>query len=254
LSAAGESCSKLVVSEPLMILVADDEPLIRQVLRTLLVSAGFRVREAASGEEGLAVIAEDPPSLIIADIHMPGNDDLSFVRSVAAKHPGLPVILLTAYPSVNTAVESVNLSVVAYLVKPPDASRVLDAVRHAVGTYEARESVRRSLSRLKLWTQDLEQIERVMSGGRPAGGDEGATGAYLELTLRHLMSSVLEFRDVVSALAAAPAGAESVRSLELSKAVHETVEVLEKTKRVFKSKDLGELRQKLEAVLAAAAR
>lgn len=238
-----------------MILVADDEPLIRQVLRTLLVTAGFRVREAASGEQALAVIKEDRPSLIISDINMPGNDNLAFVREVAAMFPGLPVILLTAYPSVETAVESVNLSVVAYLVKPPDAAKVLDAVRNAVGTYEARESVRRSLVRLKTWTNDLEQIERLMAGVRSGtGGDESAAGAYLEVTLRHLMSSVLEFRDVVSALASAPAGAESVRSLELSKAVHETVEVLEKTKRLFKSKDLGELRQKLEAVLAAAAR
>jgi YesN/AraC family two-component response regulator len=238
-----------------MILIADDEPLIRQVLRTLLVSAGFRVREAGSGDQALEVLREDRPSLIISDINMPGNHDLAFVRAVAAMFPGLPIILLTAYPSVETAVESVNLSVVAYLVKPPDASKVLDAVRHAIGTYEARESVRRSLVRLKSWTQDLEQIERLMAGVRAnPGGDETAAGAYLELTLRHLMSSVLEFRDVVSALAAAPAGAESVRALELSKAVHETVEVLEKTKRVFKSKDLGELRQKLEAVLAAASR
>jgi len=239
-----------------MILIADDEPLIRQVLRTLLSSAGFRVREAASGEQALEVIKEDRPSLIISDINMPGNDDLGFVRAVSGVHPGLPIILLTAYPSVDTAVESVNLSVVAYLVKPPDAAKVLEAVRHAIGTYEARESVRRSLVRLKSWTQDLEQIERLMAGVRSGttGGDESAAGAYLEVTLRHLMSSVLEFRDVVSALASAPAGAESVRALELSKAVHETVEVLEKTKRVFKSKDLGELRQKLEAVLAAAVR
>ncbi len=238
-----------------MILIADDEPLIRQVLRTLLVSAGFRVQEAASGEQALAVIREDRPSLIISDINMPGNDDLEFVRSVSTMLPGLPVILLTAYPSVETAVESVNLNVVAYLVKPPDASKVLDAVRHAIGTYEARESVRRSLTRLKSWTHDLEQVERLMAGVRSGtGGDESAAGAYLEVTLRHLMSSVVEFRDVVSALASAPTGAESVRALELSKAVQETVEVLEKTKRVFKSKDLGELRQKLEAVLAAASR
>ena len=238
-----------------MILIADDEPLIRQVLRTLLISAGFRVKEAASGEQALAVIREDRPSLIISDINMPGNDDLAFVRTVSGMLPGLPIILLTAYPSVETAVESVNLNVVAYLVKPPDAAKVLDAVRHAIGTYEARESVRRSLTRLKSWTQDLEQVERLMVGVRSGiGGDESAAGAYLEVTLRHLMSSVVEFRDVVSALASAPAGAESVRALELSKAVQETVEVLEKTKRVFKSKDLGELRQKLEAVLAAAAR
>jgi YesN/AraC family two-component response regulator len=188
---------------------------------------------------------------VISDIHMPGNDDLDFVRNVAASYPGLPVILLTAFPTVETAVASVNLSVAAYLVKPPDATKVLAAVRGAIGQYEAREAVQKSLSRLGEWTHDLQRLEQLMTNVR-AASDANSSGAYLELTLRHMTSSLFDLREIVGVLASAPAGSESVRTLELSKALQETIDVLERTKRSFKSKDLGELRQKLEAVLGAA--
>jgi DNA-binding response OmpR family regulator len=238
------------VAEQLTILVADDEPLLRQSLRVLLSSAGFRVREAGGAAEALALMGDDRPSLIISDINMPGNDDLAFVRAVAEKYPGLPVILLTAFPSVETAIASVNLSVVGYLVKPPDAGQLLAAVRAAIGQYEAREAVHRNLARLGDWTRDLQRLENLLASPRSAV-EAKSTNAYLDLTLRHLVTALFDLQKVVTALAAAPAGAQSVRSMELSSAVQETIDVLEKTKRVFKSKDLGELRLKLETVLAA---
>jgi YesN/AraC family two-component response regulator len=237
------------LSDALTILVADDEPLVRRSLNLLLTSAGFRVREAGGAAEGLLLMSQEQPSLVISDINMPGNEDLAFVRAITEKFPGLPVVLLTAYPTVETAVESVNLSVAAYLVKPPDAEKVLTVVRTVIGQYEAREAVQRSLARLGDWKRDLQQLETVMNNVRSAT-EANSSGAFLELTLRHMMSSLLDLREVVGVLASAPSGAESVRSLELSKAVQETIEVLERTKRVFKSKDLGELRQKLEVVMA----
>ena len=107
----------------------------------------------------------------------------------------------------------------------------------------------RSLSRLGEWGSDLERLKRLTLHIR-AATDANASGAFLEVSLRHLMGSLLDLQEVVAVLSSAPAGAESMRSLELSKALKETVEVLEKTKRTFKSKDLGDLRQKLESVLA----
>lgn len=239
------------VGESLRILVADDESLLRQTLRLLLTSAGFEVAEAATAAEALASMEQRRPSLVVSDINMPGNDDLTFVRKVAHQYPGLPVVLLTAFPSIETAVESVNLAVVAYLVKPPDAHKLLAVVRSAIGQFEAREAVQRSLARLGDWTRDLQRLELLMGNAR-AASDANSSGAFLELTLRHLMSSLGDLRQVVSVLAAAPSGAESIRSLEMSRALQETIEVLERTKRLFKSKDLGDLRQKLEAVLTAA--
>lgn len=239
------------MSNSVTILIADDEEMIRRTVRILLTAAGFNVLEAGSGPEALEKIAEQRPSLVISDINMPGNDDLEFVRAVSEDYPGLPVILLTAFPTVETAVASVNMSVAAYLVKPLDAEKVLAAVRSAIGHFEAREAVQQSLSRLGAWTSDLERLESLMNNVR-ASNDANTSGAFMELTVRHMLTSLVDLREVVSVLAAAPSGAESVRSLELARAVEETIGVLEKTKRVFKSKDLGELRHKLEAVLHAA--
>lgn len=239
------------MNKSVTILVADDEEMIRRTVRILLTAAGFTVVEAESGPAALEKIAEQRPSLIISDINMPGNDDLEFVKTVSETYPGLPVILLTAFPTVETAVASVNMSVAAYLVKPLDADKVLGAVRSAIGHFEAREAVQQSLSRLGAWTSDLERLESLMNNVR-ASNDANTSGAFMELTVRHMLTSLVDLREVVSVLAAAPSGAESVRSLELAKAVEDTIGVLEKTKRVFKSKDLGELRQKLEAVLHAA--
>jgi YesN/AraC family two-component response regulator len=242
---------EVFVSDAATILVADDEEMIRRTVRILLTAAGFEVQEAASGFEALEKIAEEKPSLIISDINMPGNDDLQFIKTVSEKYPGLPVILLTAFPTVDTAVASVNLSVAAYLVKPLDAEKVLTVVRSAIGNFEAREAVKRSLSRLGDWRGDLERLESLMDNVR-VSNDANTSGAFMELTVRHMLTSLVDLREVVSVLASAPSGSQSVRSLELAKAVEETIGVLEKTKRVFKSKDLGELRHKLEAVLAAA--
>jgi YesN/AraC family two-component response regulator len=238
------------LNEKLTILIADDEQLVRNSLRALLSAAGFDVVEASSGAEGLALIEQKKPSLLISDINMPGNDNLEFVAEVSRRYPGLPVVLLTAFPSVETAVASVNLSVAAYLVKPPHAKQVLDAVRSAIGHYEARVAIERSLGRLGEWSDDLEKLRRLTVNVR-ASTDANSSGAYLEVSLRHLMGALFDLQEVVSVLSSAPTGAGSVRSLELSKALEETIEVLEKTKRVFKSKDLGELRAKLEQVLAA---
>ncbi len=240
-----------LLNDTLSILVADDEALVRASLGALLKNAGFDVVEADSGPEALRLIEARVPSLVISDINMPGNDDLEFVRAVVRKHPGLPIILLTAFPSVETAIASVNLSIVAYLVKPPDAKELLEAVASAIGHYEARTAIERSLSRLDEWSRDLDRLRQLTLNIR-ASTDANASGAFLEVSLRHLMSSLLDLQEVVSVLSSSPAGVDSMRSLDLSKALKETIDVLEKTKRVFKSKDLGDLRQKLEGVLAAA--
>lgn len=234
-----------------MILVADDEPLVRRSLHILLTTAGFKVVEAANADEALARLEQGGVSLILSDINMPGNSDLAFVRAVAERFPGLPLILSTGYPTVETAVESVNLSVAAYLLKPLDAEKVLSTVRLSIGHFEARENVRRSLVRLNDWSRDLRRMETLMGNVR-ASQEANAPATFLELNLRHLMASLLDLQQVVSALAQTPSGKENVRSGEMARALEETVEVLERTKRAFKSKDLRDLREKLEAVLASA--
>ncbi len=77
------------------ILHIDDEPEIRDVFRLALVDKGYQVTSAASAQEALKVVAGETPQLIICDFHLADSDGLDLIRTLKAKLPGVPVILLT---------------------------------------------------------------------------------------------------------------------------------------------------------------
>ncbi|PTY02447.1 hypothetical protein DB347_23880 [Opitutaceae bacterium EW11] len=232
----------------LKILVVDDEPMIRNTCGSLLRAAGFEPVEGESAEQGLQQLEAGDISLVISDIQMPGNENLRFLRDINRLYPGLPVILLTAFPTLDTAIQSFSLAT-AYLVKPPEAEQLLLTIQQSLGQYEARKAVEHSLSRLKEWMRDLEKLTSLLSGQRNAT-DIPAAHAFIELSLQNLTSSLHDVGEVVAVLAASPGGVSNLRSFELEKAVRETISVLEATKRTFKSKELGQLRERLETLLS----
>lgn len=80
-----------------MILVVDDDPLVRSAIARALTELGYKVREAADGVEALAALGEDPLSLVILDYVMPGMDGADVAREIAALDPDLPVIFSTGH-------------------------------------------------------------------------------------------------------------------------------------------------------------
>ncbi|MGE4504825.1 MAG: sigma-54-dependent transcriptional regulator [Desulfovibrionaceae bacterium] len=101
-------------------LVVDDEPGHRLMVRAVLEDAGWRVIEAASGEAALEELARETPHVALVDMRMPGMDGLTLLREVQARQPGLPVVLLTAYGNVGSAVEAMKKGAYDYLTKPAD--------------------------------------------------------------------------------------------------------------------------------------
>lgn len=239
--------STLRESKP-RILIADDEPLIRSTCAALLRAADYEPVEADSAEQALELLADNPVALVISDIQMPGNQDLGFLRELAHRFPGLPVVLLTAHPSLDSAVQSFGLAA-AYLIKPVDSQKLLSTLRQALDQYQTRQVVEQNVSRLKTWTRDLEQLSSLASA--PAGaGDRLAAQAYVDISVHNLAASLQDLCRVVSTLASVPGSSRNMRSLELENAVRETVAVLEATRRNFKSKELGELRHRLQSLLS----
>lgn len=214
----------------------------------LLRRAGFEVVEAANAADAVAALARESVSLVVSDINMPGNERLQLVHQVGAAHPGLPIILLTGYPSAETAIKSVNAGVVSYLEKPVNASVLLDAVQRAIGLYEARRVVARNAEHLRKWAEDVEHIDHQMQHARNASQNR-AVGMFLDVSLQRLTASIADLRDVVDVLTSSPAGAAGMRTHELERAVKDAIAVLERTKRDFKSKELAELRQRLESLV-----
>lgn len=113
------------------VLIADDEEGIRESLR-LILDRDYEIEVAANGEETLAKLAKGRFDLLLLDIKMPRGDGLHVMRTLKEKRITVPVLLLTAYQSVEVAKEGVRLGARDYLSKPFERQQVLDAVRDAL--------------------------------------------------------------------------------------------------------------------------
>ncbi len=113
------------------ILVVDDDPKIRTVVRRGLAYEGYRVVEAASGEEGLEKAREHLPDLVILDVMMPGIDGLEVTRRLRAAGGEVAILMLTARDEIKDRVEGLETGADDYLVKPFNFEELLARV-HAL--------------------------------------------------------------------------------------------------------------------------
>jgi len=119
------------MSEPTRILVVDDDPKIRTVVRRGLAYEGYRVVEAASGEEALEKAREHLPDLVVLDLMLPGIDGLEVTRRLRAGGDELAILMLTARDEVRDRVEGLETGADDYLVKPFSFEELLARV-HAL--------------------------------------------------------------------------------------------------------------------------
>jgi DNA-binding NtrC family response regulator len=117
------------VADPIHILIADDEETFLYSTADLLRKEGYHCDCAPDGQTAAKMLRKDDYDLLIADIRMPGNGDLELIRDLPRIAEGLPVILVTGYPSMTTALESFHLPVVAYLTKPVEWQELLASVK-----------------------------------------------------------------------------------------------------------------------------
>jgi two-component system response regulator MprA len=119
------------MSEPTRILVVDDDPKIRTVVRRGLAYEGSRVVEAESGEEGLEKAREHLPDLVILDVMMPGIDGLEVTRRLRSSGDEIAILMLTARDEVKDRVAGLEIVADDYLVKPFSFEELLARV-HAL--------------------------------------------------------------------------------------------------------------------------
>ncbi|WP_406696018.1 sigma-54 dependent transcriptional regulator [Singulisphaera sp. Ch08] len=120
------------MSEPALILVADDDRTIRRNLVRLLQSEGYRTSEAADGLEALASIRAEPPTAVLLDLKMPGRDGLDVLRELGPALSDLPVIVVTAFGGSTAAIEAMRQGAYDYLSKPFDLDEVLLTLKRAL--------------------------------------------------------------------------------------------------------------------------
>ena len=116
-----------------MIWVVDDDHAIRFVLEKALAREGLPVRSFASTREVRAALADEgPPQVLVSDIRMPGGSGLDLLAELKAQHPGLPVIVMTAFSDLDSAVQAFQGGAFDYLAKPFDLQRAVELIRRAM--------------------------------------------------------------------------------------------------------------------------
>src|ERR1700675_4399229 len=121
------------------VLIIDDEAEIRESLQTLLELEGFAVETAVTGEAGLQRIGEHPFDLVLLDLALPGRDGMEILAEIRAHEIRLPVIMITAYGTVENAVRAMQFGAANFVQKPWDNEKLLADVRAAVGWRRAEE-------------------------------------------------------------------------------------------------------------------
>jgi Response regulator containing CheY-like receiver, AAA-type ATPase, and DNA-binding domains len=121
------------------VLIIDDEAEIRESLQTLLEMEGFEVETAVSGEDGIAQMADRPFDLVLLDLTLPGRNGMEILSEIRTHDSHLPVIMITAYGTVENAVHAMQSGAANFVQKPWDNEKLLADVRAAVGWRRAEE-------------------------------------------------------------------------------------------------------------------
>jgi len=114
------------------ILIVDDEEVVRRSFSRVLDGAHWRTASAEGGEQALRALAREPFDVVLLDLRMPGADGIEVLKAIKAGWPESEVVVVTGYPSVETAKEAVRLGACDYLAKPLAPDAVIHAAHDAV--------------------------------------------------------------------------------------------------------------------------
>ncbi len=121
------------------ILIIDDEAAIRESLETLLALEGYRVDTASDGELGLDRIGQHAYDLVLLDLALPGLNGIEVLASIRDRNPDLPVIMLTAYGTVDNVIDAIRGGAQNFVQKPWDNEKLLADIRQAIARYRIEE-------------------------------------------------------------------------------------------------------------------
>ena len=214
------------------ILVVEDDPISSAVLAGWARQQGSTVVTVGTTGEADAALVDNTFDLVLSDVHLPGNHRLEWVEQVLAADFPPPVILVTGQPELETTLRAANLPVAGYLVKPVDFVSLGRLVQRLVAEHRHRRELR-ALSREAAWLL-------TDSISHPPGGAGALPEKLQKLSLALASEASRSPRET-----GRTHPDEAWRSV-----IAETIAVLEKTRHSFRSKELGELRQRLQRLVA----
>ena len=141
------------------ILIVDDEASLRRTLARILQQAGLEVTTAASGQEGIIFLSQQSFDLVYLDIRMPDMNGLEVLEKIHSNFPDLPVILFTAQPDMNSALEALRHGAIDYLMKPLQPQTLIDRTQAILVQKEKERRKREIQSQIKALQAELSKLE-----------------------------------------------------------------------------------------------
>ncbi len=221
------------------ILLADDEDTFLEATKDLLEEEGFICHGVHDASELSAALSASEFDLLITDLNMPGNRIMEKVSELHEQAKNMPVIVVTGYPSVPTAIESVRLNVLEYMIKPVNFPVLLDAVKRSIEHKQALSRLTHARQESELHTLSLLNMEETLNALH-FSLDKGTRASLLE---------ELPFTQKAQPTSSESSVPSMTDYFRLRESVFHTIQVLQKTKNAFRSKDLASLRKYLEEVL-----
>src|ERR1700709_1074885 len=142
------------------ILIIDDEKAIRKTLSEILSFEGYKIDEAADGEEGLKKFQEKTFDDVFCDIKMPKLDGSEFLQKAGESNPDVPIIMISGHGNIETAVEAVKKGAYDFISKPPDLNRLLITIRNAM----ERSSL---VTETKVLKRKVSRVQEMIGGSAP---------------------------------------------------------------------------------------
>lgn len=163
------------------ILLIDDEPAVLESLSEFLDDEGFEVHQARGGREGVEVFRAVNPEVVMTDLRMPGMSGIDLVREIRRINRKTPIILFTAYGSLETAIDAIRLDVFDFITKPIDLHLLKATLDRARESLRAAQEVQKEIESLKeelvhfqnLWRDQLRKFseaEPLIHTGRLVAG------------------------------------------------------------------------------------
>ncbi|MGE5217644.1 MAG: sigma-54-dependent transcriptional regulator [Chloroflexota bacterium] len=121
------------------VLIADDDQVSSQLFAEVLAGEGYQVRQVRSGADALTALERERPDLLIVDVRMPGVNGLDVTRQAHRDHPELPVVVMTAFGSMDTAIQAIREGAYDFISKPMNLEELKRVVRRALAQPELRQ-------------------------------------------------------------------------------------------------------------------
>ena len=236
------------------LLVADDEEIFLLTTADLLRQEGFTVDCARNATEARALLAQRCYDVLISDIRMPGNPGLELLQDIPEPSTGLPVILVTGYPSMTTALQAMNCSVLGYLLKPLVIQELVALAHKGVGLRRLQVIARESSQRFQRWAEEMKAFGDEVKAA-PANLGALPIHGLMGVVLGNLAASTMDLKSLfeLSLRMGDQPGLCTLQDCPRMRGyqdlLREGVDTLERTKGAFKSKELGELRKKFLGLL-----